>query len=204
MQQSPTTQGLMNQWVSRKSALPKFFYSPLKMNWKNTIFYVQNLQFTNFHSLYWDSKTYSVNIWDMQLCCTTPAPLNVWVWNKSALQIFCINPPNMNWINRKISGPRLNKLHEALNFSFFDFFFNKQCRLIFVLQHKTQRSSSRSAVSRNCSGKRAGSGGTIFAVYCILYKELFLSFFGVWPLPIAPLKWKKGPWKKTALKSAFV
>ena len=174
------------------------------MNWKNTFLYVQNLGFTNFHSWFCNSKTYSVNIWDMQLCCTTPAPLNVWVWNKSALPLCCINAPNMNWINRKISGPRLNKLHEALNFNFSDFFLFKQCRLILWLQRPTQRSSSWSADRRNCSGQRAGSGGVIFDVYCILYKGLFLSFLGVWPLPIAPPEWKKGPWKKIASKSAFV
>ena len=168
MQQSPTTQGLMNQWVSRKSALPIFFYSPLKMNWKNTIFYVQNLGFTNFHSWFCNSKTYSVNIWDMQLCCTTPAPLNVWVWNKSALPLCCINAPNMNWINRKMSGRHLKKLAEAIDCSFLDFFFKKNCSQISRSLRPTQQSSSWSADRRNCSVQRAGSGGVIFPVYCIL------------------------------------
>ena len=174
------------------------------MNWKNCFFCITNLKFAFFYQSFYHSKPYSVNKWDMQQHHTTPALLNVWVQNKSALQFCCINAPNMNWINRKMSGRHLKKLTEAIDCSFLDFFSKKYCRQVFRSLRPTQRSSSWSADRRNCSGQRAGSGGVIFPVYCILYKELFLGFFGVWPAPIAPLEWIIGPWKKTASKSAVV
>ena len=144
------------------------------MNWKNRFFCIQNLKFAFFYQSFYHSKAYSVNKWDMQQHHTTPALLNVWVWNKSALQFFGINAPNVNWINRKMSGRYLKKLTKALVFSFWTFFSKK-----IVSKYKGYSAQHNEVVPDQLIAETAAVNVQGLAEWYFLCTAFFIrSFFG--------------------------